>query len=66
MSVLPTCIYVHQAGCPRRSEEGIRSSGTALTGGFVTMWVLAAEPQSSARAASALNCTTISPCTFNF
>lgn len=46
--VLPTCICVHQvsAWCPRGAKEGVRFSGTGLTDGFTTTWVLGTEPSS--------------------
>ena len=47
-------VYVH-AGCPWRPEGGLRSPGTSYRWLPAAMWVLGIEPQSSGKAASALN-----------
>lgn len=48
---------LHKCLHPQRSEEGTRSPGTGVIGGWLwmAMWVLGIELESSGRAARALN-----------
>ena len=61
MSVLLECMSVYHecAWYPRRSEEGIRSSGTGVTDSCGSTWMLRIKHGSSARTIT-LNCQAIS------
>lgn len=58
-SVLLAHVNVYHIGAGRRSGEGIRFSETGVTDSCELPW--GAGNRSSAKAASALNCSTISP-----
>lgn len=59
MGILLACrsVYCVRACCLQRSEWGITSPGTGITGGseLLYIWVLGMKHWSSARAGSALN-----------